>query len=64
VKLTIDEKLCQGHGLCYGADPDLFGADDQGHGIVIGEVTDDATRARAEKVVQICPEMAISLTDE
>jgi ferredoxin len=37
MKVQIDPGLCQGHGRCYDLAPDLFGADDEGYGQVLGE---------------------------
>lgn len=64
MKVRIDPDLCAGHGRCYSLAPEVYDADEQGHGIVIveGELTEDL-RARAELGVQNCPEGAITLVD-
>src|ERR1700678_1734895 len=35
--IQIDPERCQGHGRCYDLAPDLFGADDEGYGQVLGD---------------------------
>ncbi len=37
VKVQIDSGRCQGHGRCYDLAPELFGADDEGYGQVLGD---------------------------
>jgi ferredoxin len=64
VKLQIDVGLCQGHGRCYDLAPGLFGDDEEGYGMVLGdgvvppEKADDARRAELN-----CPEHAIGLIE-
>jgi len=65
VKARIDSGLCQGHGRCYDLAARLFGADDEGYGLVLGDgvvpadAEDDARLAEAN-----CPEQAIELLEE
>lgn len=65
MKVRIDPGLCQGHGRCYDLAPDLFGADDEGYGQVLGEgiVPQEAEQA-ARLAVLNCPEHAIELLEE
>jgi len=59
VKVSVDAEVCTGHGRCYVLAPDVFGADDYGHCVVLQpEVGDDlAPQARAGE--ENCPERAI-----
>lgn len=61
MRLRIDEDACTGHGRCYSLAPDLFGADDYGHGVVevVGEVP-EALSEQARLAVANCPERAIT----
>ena len=59
--LTVDRGACAGHGLCYGAAPELVDCDDQGDPIVLVEPVPPAMVDRAEHVVRICPERALAL---
>jgi ferredoxin len=65
VKVQINPELCQGHGRCYDLAPDLFGADDEGYGLVLGDgtVSQDA-KHDADLAVLNCPEQAIELVEE
>jgi ferredoxin len=64
VKVKIDAGLCQGHGRCSDLAPALFGDDEEGYGMVLGDGVvppgkeDDARRAALN-----CPENAIALTE-
>ena len=37
MKIRIDSERCQGHGRCYDLAPGLFGDDDEGYGMVLGD---------------------------
>ncbi|MDT5078664.1 MAG: ferredoxin [Mycobacterium sp.] len=64
MKLSLDDAVCTGHGLCYAHAPELFVDDDQGYGHVIDDgVVPDDRQQEAREAVGICPEVAISLQD-
>jgi ferredoxin len=61
--IVIDYELCTGHGRCVELCPEVFefNADDQ------SQVRADAQfpeRAALERVMSLCPELAISFADE
>ena len=64
MRVLIDPERCQGHGRCYDLAPDLFGEDEDGYGVVLGDGQvppgneDDARLAEAN-----CPEAAVALTE-
>ena len=66
MKVTVDGKLCTGHGRCYTVASQLFSPDDQGFSSVRDEVIqvpaslEDAARVAAGS----CPEYAITLLEE
>jgi ferredoxin len=65
VKVQINPELCQGHGRCYDIAPDLFGADDEGYGLVLGDGTVPQEAGHdARLAVLNCPEQAIELSEE
>ena len=65
MKVQIDPGLCQGHGRCYDLAPDLFGADDEGYGQVLGDgVVSQEAKHDADLAVLNCPEQAIELLEE
>jgi ferredoxin len=64
MRVTIDADRCQGHQMCAVMAPDLFGSDDLGNGIVLGDGTVPAElQAAARQAVLSCPEQAISVED-
>lgn len=65
MKLVIDPERCQGHGRCYSLVPQLFGEDELGNGVVLGDgrVSPDMEHD-AELAVANCPESAIELLEE
>jgi ferredoxin len=64
VKVVIDGELCQGQGRCFSIAPSLFGFDELGDGVVLGdgaltpETLDLARLAQAN-----CPEHAIFIEE-
>ncbi len=65
MKVQIDPGLCQGHGRCYDLAPDLFGADDEGYGQVLGDgIVPQEAKHDADLAVLNCPEQAIELLEE
>jgi ferredoxin len=65
VKVQIDSDRCQGHGRCYDLAPDLFGADDEGYGQVLGDgfVSPDREQ-EARRAAANCPESAVTVLEE
>ncbi len=65
MRVVIDAELCQGHGRCFTMAPHLFGFDELGNGLVIGdgELT-ESTRPLAELAQANCPEHAIFIVEE
>ncbi len=64
MKIRIDSERCQGHGRCYDLAPGLFGDDDEGYGMVLGDGAVPADLEReARLAVANCPEQAIELEE-
>jgi ferredoxin len=65
MKVRFDPGRCQGHGRCYDLAPELFGADGEGYGTVLGDGVVAPSRKRdAWLAAANCPERAIDLTEE
>ena len=62
MKVNVDMNLCQSHGECVLAAPDVFelGDDDV---LRWTEDVDETRRAEVENAVNVCPMMAISIGD-
>jgi ferredoxin len=65
VKVTADLGLCQGHQMCQGEAPDVFGFDEATDQVVVlQQHPDDALRSRVESAVRYCPAMALAIEEE
>ena len=64
MKVRINPELCQGHGRCYDLAPELFGADDEGYGQVLGDGLVPAGQERAARLAALhCPQHAIDVEE-
>jgi ferredoxin len=61
--VVIDREICAGHGRCYSLAPEIFEADAEGFGVVKIATVPGSQRALAERVVQLCPELAIRIEE-
>jgi ferredoxin len=62
VRIVIDPAVCQGHLRCADRAPELFDADDQGHGVAVDRpLQTEAELSAAKLAVAGCPEGAIRL---
>ena len=65
MKVVADLDLCQGHQMCQGEAPDVFGFDaDADVVVVLQEHTDQSLRPQVQAAVQYCPAMALAMTEE
>jgi ferredoxin len=65
MKISIDTDRCQGHGRCYDLAPGLFGEDQEGYGVVLGDGTaPPGQHATARLAALNCPESAVSIQEE
>ena len=64
MKVQIGPERCQGHGRCYDLAPELFGADEEGYGQVLGDglVSPDSGQT-ARLAAANCPERAIDVEE-
>ncbi|MDN5913756.1 MAG: ferredoxin [Pseudonocardia sp.] len=61
--LTVDRGACAGHGLCYGAAPELVDCDEQGDPIIVADPVPEERIGAARHVVDVCPERALALQE-
>jgi len=64
--VRVDDNLCVGHGRCYALAPDVFGADDFGHCVLlVAEVAAGSALADQARIgVENCPERAIEIVTD
>ena len=64
-RVVADLGLCQGHQMCQGEAPDVFGFDDDTDQVVVRQAhPDESLRPQVESAVTYCPAMALAMTDE
>jgi ferredoxin len=65
VKVQIDLQLCQGHGQCQDAAPDVFEVTDEGFArlLVDSSAIRDDQEAKVRDAASRCPVEAIRLSD-
>lgn len=60
MKVIVDKDLCQDHGQCVFAAPDVFALDADGH-LVYQEDVDESQRDAVLDAADVCPVQAISI---
>ena len=61
-RVVADLDLCQGHQMCLGEAPEVFGFDAEADVVtLLQEHPDESLRAQVRSAVQFCPAMALAL---
>ena len=63
LKVKVDLDVCQDHGQCVFAAPQVFELDDDGRLVVLLDEPDEALRAQVEDAADVCPVQAITLDE-
>ena len=63
MKVVVDLSMCDLHGLCVDAAPEVFQIGDDGQLHVLMESPPEELRAKVNKAVRECPTGAISLDE-
>jgi ferredoxin len=63
VRVTIDSKICQGHGLCVATAPAIFGMDEREHAVVDNAEVPSELEADVRRAAVLCPEEAITINE-
>ncbi|MFF0279364.1 ferredoxin [Rhodococcus aetherivorans] len=63
MKVLVDWDLCEGHGQCEYAAPDVFTIDDDGELEVLDETPGEDQRKAVEQAVRRCPVRALQIED-
>lgn len=64
MRVIADTAICQGHQLCQGEAPDVFGFDEAADVVVIlNENPSEDRRADVQQAVKYCPAFALSLEE-
>jgi ferredoxin len=62
--ILVDWDLCESHGQCEFAAPDIFSINDDGDLEVLDEHPDESERPKVEQAVRRCPTRALSIAAE
>jgi len=64
MRVIADTDLCQGHQMCQGEAPTVFGFDEGADLVVLlDEHPDDSLRPAVEAAVRYCPAMALTIEE-
>ncbi|GAB3861307.1 hypothetical protein GCM10028801_25270 [Nocardioides maradonensis] len=64
-RVVADTSVCQGHQLCQGEAPTVFGFDEDADVVtVLDEHPDESVRSDVQAAVKYCPAFALSLEEE
>lgn len=61
MKIVVDFELCQSHGLCTEAAPEVFEVRDDGFLYILNETPDEKLRSKVDKAIRECPTGAITV---
>ncbi len=61
MKVVVDMAVCQDHGQCCFAAPEVFQLDDAGKLVVLIESPDESLRDKVEEAADVCPLQAITI---
>ena len=61
MKIVVDFDVCQSHGLCTEAAPEIFEIRDDGFLYILNENPPEGLRAKVEAAVRECPTGAIKI---
>jgi ferredoxin len=64
MRVVADTSICQGHQLCQGEAPDVFGFDeDADHVVLLEQNPDESRRSDVQTAVKYCPAFALSIEE-
>lgn len=64
MKIVVDWDLCESHGQCEFAAPDVFSINDAGELDVADYTPGESERADVEQAVRRCPTRALSIVED
>jgi ferredoxin len=60
-KVVVDRDVCQNHGQCVFAAPQVFELDEEGELVVLQEEVEESLRDAVEEAADVCPVQAITV---
>jgi ferredoxin len=63
-RVIADTEVCQGHQLCQGEAPSVFGFDQDADAVVVlDETPDESLRPAVSQAVKYCPAFALAMEE-
>ena len=64
MRVVADLDLCQGHQMCQGEAPEVFGFDDEADLVtLLQQHPDESLRPQVAAAVRYCPAMALAIEE-
>ncbi|MBA4180486.1 MAG: ferredoxin [Anaerolinea sp.] len=60
MKVQVNHDVCEGHGKCQAAAPEVFELRDDDLSHVLVENVPEALKEKVERAIRLCPRQAIS----
>jgi ferredoxin len=65
MRVIADVTVCQGHQLCLGEAPDIFGFDKEGdHVVILVDEPGESRRDEVSAAVRYCPAFALFIEED
>jgi ferredoxin len=61
IRVVVDREVCQNHGQCVFAAPQVFELDDDGELAQLQDEVGEDLRANVEEAADVCPTQAITI---
>ena len=61
ITVRVDRDVCQDHGQCVFAAPQVFELDEEGELVVLDDEPDESLRDAVEEAADVCPVQAITI---
>ena len=61
IRVVVDRDVCQDHGQCVFAAPQVFELDEEGKLVVLQQEVDESLRDVVEEAADVCPVQAITI---
>lgn len=60
MKVVVNADMCEGHGKCQQAAPEVFKLGDDDVSVVLVDDVPEALKGKVDQAIRLCPRQAIS----
>jgi ferredoxin len=64
MKVQVNHDLCEGHGRCQSAAPEVFELRDDDLSYVLVDDVSEELKPKVERAIRLCPRQAISWVEQ